>query len=156
MKHVWYYEYPVGTIGIAEEDSAISLVLFKGDKRLADIAKKETPLIKKTAAQLKEYFEKKRKKFDIPLTLNGTDFQCSVWNALQTIPFGETRSYKNIAEQIGNPKACRAVGLTNNRNPVVIIVPCHRVIGRDGSLTGYGGGLEAKQYLLNLEKNSTI
>jgi methylated-DNA-[protein]-cysteine S-methyltransferase len=89
----------------------------------------------------------------LPLTLQGTDFQISAWKALQTIPFGETRSYKDIAIMIGNEKAVRAVGMANNRNPIVIIVPCHRVIGHDGSLTGYGGGLPAKQFLLDLERS---
>jgi methylated-DNA-[protein]-cysteine S-methyltransferase len=86
----------------------------------------------------------------------GTEFQQLVWKALQTIPYGETRSYRDIAEQIGRPKLCRAVGMANHRNPITIIIPCHRVIGADGSLTGYGGGLPLKQQLLNLEKGNQI
>jgi methylated-DNA-[protein]-cysteine S-methyltransferase len=109
-------------------------------------------LLKKAATQFVEYFGGKRKAFDLPLTLQGTDFQISVWKALQSIPAGETRSYKDVAALIGNPKACRAVGMANNRNPIAIIVPCHRVIGADGSLTGYASGLPIKQQLLDLEK----
>ena len=156
MKNVFYYTFPVGGIGIAEEAGKISGVFFRTDKKkqpkAADCITAETPLIKKTAKELKEYFEGKRKKFDIPLLLKGTDFQLSVWKALQKIPYGKTRSYKETAGMAGNPKACRAAGMANNRNPIAIIIPCHRVIGSDGSLTGYGGGLEKKQYLLELEQ----
>lgn len=106
--------------------------------------------------ELDEYFQGLRKTFDIPLRLQGTPFQKKVWAALQAIPYGETRSYKDIAEAIGHPKAYRAVGMANNANPVFIIVPCHRVIGADGSLTGYGGGLPMKKALLSLEKNHRI
>ena len=109
------------------------------------------------AIQLGEYFYDGRRKFDLPLRPNkGTKFQHSVWNALLTIPYGETRSYKQIAEQIGSPKACRAVGLANNKNPIWIVIPCHRVIGSDGSLTGYGGGLDVKKKLLKLEMDGEL
>jgi methylated-DNA-[protein]-cysteine S-methyltransferase len=155
MKSVFYYDYPVaGRLGIAETDGAICRVFFGGKKKAAadgDFALAETALIKKAAAQLAEYFDGKRKKFELPLALQGTDFQVLAWKALQTIPFGKTCSYRDIAEKIGRPKACRAVGMANNRNPVVIIVPCHRVIGQDGDLTGYGGGLPVKRFLLELE-----
>jgi methylated-DNA-[protein]-cysteine S-methyltransferase len=104
------------------------------------------------AAQLGEYFAGERTEFDLDLELAGTDFQRQVWAALQTIPYGETRSYGEIANQIGKPGAFRAVGLANGRNPIGIIVPCHRVIGASGSLTGYGGGLDRKQLLLDLEQ----
>jgi methylated-DNA-[protein]-cysteine S-methyltransferase len=157
MKSVFFYDYPIGAIGIAEDEGAIVRVFFGGKKKaLPGFNTAETPLIKKAAAQLAEYFNGKRKSFNLPLALQGTDFQISVWEALQTIPAGETRSYKDVAALIGNPKAVRAVGMANNRNPIVIIVPCHRVIGHDGSLTGYGGGLPAKQYLLNLEINKKV
>jgi len=164
----FYYDYPIGPLGIMEEEGSISGVFFR-DKKIspvlnavlvnamstkapfANVAIAETPLIKKTAAQLKEYFAGTRKVFDIPLLLRGTDFQVAVWNVLQKIPYGKTCTYKDIATLAGNPKACRAAGMANNRNPIVIIVPCHRVIGSDGSLTGYGGGLEVKEYLLKLE-----
>jgi len=145
-------------MGIVEDEGKISGVFFQGrgkfPKGIEDIGKEETPLIKTAAAQLWEYFKGKRKKFDLPLLLRGTDFQVAVWKALQKIPFGETRSYKEVAEAAGNSKACRAAGMANNRNPIVIIVPCHRVIGADGSLTGYGGGLDLKQYLLDLEQGN--
>ena len=101
---------------------------------------------------LKEYFDGKRREFDLPLKFEGTDFQKKAWNALLTIPYGQTRSYKEQAEAVGNKKACRAVGAANGKNPISIIVPCHRVIGTDGSLIGYGGGLEMKKSLLDLER----
>jgi len=103
------------------------------------------------ARQLREYFDGKRRDFDIPLDVEGTEFQMKVWNALTKIPFGRTASYADIARKIGKPKAMRAVGMANGRNPVSIVVPCHRVIGADGSLTGYGGGLDRKKILLDLE-----
>ena len=113
----------------------------------------ETSLIQTAASQLQEYLDGKRREFSLPLLLEGTPFQKAVWKALLDIPYGETRSYRDIAETIGNPKAVRAVGMANNRNPISFIVPCHRVIGADGSLVGYGGGLALKQQLLDLEKS---
>ena len=107
------------------------------------------------AEQLEAYFAGSLTEFDVDLELQGTEFQCRVWAALRTIPYGETRSYGEIAEQIGSPGASRAVGLANGRNPIGIIVPCHRVIGSTGGLTGYGGGLERKKALLTLEKSNT-
>jgi len=152
MKNFYYYNYKLCKLGIVEKDGAICGVFFKTDKTPDGFEKTETPLIKKAAAQLDEYFNGKRKVFDLPLKLYGTDFQIDVWKALQNIPFGETRSYGEIARVIGKPKASRAVGMANNRNPIVIIVPCHRVIGHDGSLTGFGGGIELKRRLLELEQ----
>lgn len=105
--------------------------------------------------QLQEYFEGQRRRFDIPLVMEGTPFQCQVWAALEQIPYGETRSYAEVAQSIDNPKAVRAVGSANGNNPIAIIVPCHRVIGSNGTLTGFGGGLEAKRRLLELELSST-
>ena len=155
MKYIFYIGSPAGKLGIVESNGKIAGIFFKGEKKEpkpnADLVIDETPLIKKTAAELSEYFKGKRKVFDIPLELNGTAFQLSVWKSLLKIPYGETRSYKEIAAMAGNSKACRAAGMANNRNPVVIIVPCHRVTGANGSLTGYGGGLDIKQYLLELE-----
>lgn len=104
------------------------------------------------ARQLREYFEAGRRTFDFPLSLQGTPFQLRVWEALRSIPYGETASYAEIAAVVGNPAACRAVGLANGRNPIAIVVPCHRVVGKSGSLTGYGGGLERKEALLTLER----
>ena len=152
MKNFYFYNYSLCKLGIAEKDGAICGVFFKTGKTPDGFEKAETPLIKKAAAQLDEYFNGKRIVFNLPLKLNGTDFQIDVWKALQTIPFGETRSYGEIARVIGKPKASRAVGMANNHNPIVIIVPCHRVIGHDGSLTGFGGGLELKRRLLELEQ----
>lgn len=106
--------------------------------------------------QLQEYFEGKRKEFEIPLDIRGTSFQKLVWQQLQNIPYGETRSYKEIAVAMGAPRAVRAIGGANNRNPLPILIPCHRVIGSNGALVGYGGGLDIKEYLLNLEQNRLI
>ena len=154
MKNVWYYDFPTGTMGIAQENDAITHIFFKDLGSFDGYEIKETQLIKRTAMEIEEYFAGKRRSFDIPLSMSGTDFQRLVWKALQTIPFGETRSYKDIAIQIGNPKACRAVGMANNKNPVAIVVPCHRVIGHDGSMTGYAGGINVKEYLLDVEKRN--
>lgn len=154
MKSVWRYEFPIGSVWIAAEDEAIThLVFTESDPRLAMCVATKTPLIEEAARQLHEYFSGARHTFELALSIQGTDFQESVWAALQTIPYGETRTYKQIATQIGNPKASRAVGLANNRNPISIIIPCHRVVGQNGALTGYAGGLTAKKYLLKLEAN---
>ena len=157
MKKVYFYDFSIGSLGIVEKNNSISGIFFNNSntkgKISKDFEKNETPLIKKAALQLEEYFNLKRKVFDLPLLIEGTEFQRSVWNSLLTIPYGQTCSYKDIASRIGNHKACRAVGMANNRNPIVIIVPCHRVIGQNGSLTGYGGGLKVKQFLLEMEKN---
>jgi methylated-DNA-[protein]-cysteine S-methyltransferase len=155
MKNVFFFFFEGINIGIAEDDSiegkAIIGVFF-GKKPQAGFTRAETPLIKKTATQIEEYLAGKRRQFSVPIAMHGTAFQMAVWRALQSIPFGETRSYKEIAVLIGKPKAVRAVGMANNRNPISIIVPCHRVIGSNGSLTGYGGGLPLKQRLLELEQ----
>ena len=110
------------------------------------------PLLEEAARQLRAYFAGQRQAFSLPLGPRGTAFQLQVWQALQTIPYGEVRTYGEIARAIGKPKACRAVGMANHKNPISIIVPCHRVVGADGSLTGYGGGLAAKEFLLALEQ----
>ena len=117
------------------------------------IEKNETVLLKEAIRELNEYFDGKRTSFDLQLELQGTEFQKKVWKALKEIPFGETRSYGEIAKIIGNEKACRAVGMANNKNPIAIIVPCHRVIGANGKLVGYAGGVDLKEKLLNLEKS---
>lgn len=148
MKNVWYYEYPIGRLAIACDENGITDVTAGS----IEGTEEKTPLIEKCAAQLDEYFAGKRFEFDITLSLGGTPFQKSVWKALTAIPYGETRSYKDIAVSTGNPKACRAVGMANNRNRILIIIPCHRVIGSDGSLVGYGGGIHIKEQLLELEK----
>jgi methylated-DNA-[protein]-cysteine S-methyltransferase len=152
MNHTYIYETAIGKIGITDNDSAITTLYFSGDKLLDDMHIEETPLIREAAQQLTDYFEGKRKTFNVPLAPSGTEFQQKVWTVLQTIPYGETWSYKQVAEAIGNPKASRAVGMANNKNPIVIMIPCHRVIGANGKLVGYGGGLERKVQLLTIEQ----
>ena len=144
MKKIFYYDTYAGRIGIAEENGAITHLIFSE----RDWTVEETDLIKETKRQLDEYFAGKRKEFDIPTRLEGTEFQKRVWEELRKIPYGKTVTYKDIAEAVGCPKGFRAVGLANNRNPISIIYPCHRVIGSNGSLTGYGGGLDVKEKLL--------
>ncbi|AZP04740.1 methylated-DNA--[protein]-cysteine S-methyltransferase [Jeotgalibaca ciconiae] len=159
-----YYQIIDTTIGpyfISDSGEGISYVEHVKDLEnlspiIATMEEKSTPLLEKASQQLKEYFEGTRKEFDLPLDTNGTPFQEKVWQALRNIPYGEVRSYKDIAVAIGNPKAVRAVGGANNRNPVSIITPCHRVIGIRGALTGYGGGIDVKEKLLRLEGVKTI
>ncbi len=143
------YEFPFGFLKIEyEEDILISL---KKTDETSDWGKNTefTDLVYK---EIMEYLNGKRKSFDIKYEINGTEFQKKVWKELTNIPYGETRSYKEIAVAVGNPKASRAVGMANNKNPIAIIVPCHRVIGSDGKLVGYAGGLDMKRALLTLEK----
>lgn len=148
MKKIFYYEDTyIGKVGIAEEDGAITNIIFSDRDWIIE----ETELIKTAKKQLDEYFEGKRKNFDFPTRLEGTEFQKKVWKALESIPYGKTVTYKDIAEMIGCPKGYRAVGLANNRNPISIVYPCHRVVGSNGSLTGYGGGLDVKEKLIELE-----
>ncbi len=145
---------PVGTLLIRGTDSAVTGVFMethRGDRSLlAGAVRDEWPL-RVACSQLEEYFDGDRREFSVAVEAVGTDFQRRVWRALRAIPYGKTISYGELARRIGNPNAVRAVGLANGRNPVSIIVPCHRVIGADGTLTGYGGGLERKRYLLELE-----
>ena len=150
MKKIFYYDTYAGRIGITEEDGAITHLIFSE----RDWTVEETDLIKETKRQLDEYFAGKREEFDIPTRLEGTEFQKRVWEELRKIPYGKTVTYKDIAEAVGCPKGFRAVGLANNRNPISIIYPCHRVIGSNGSLTGYGGGLDVKEKLLELERGN--
>ncbi len=144
------YESPFGKLVIRyAEDVVVGIdVHLVEDPEEAE----ESPLTALVASQLDEYFAGERKAFDFPMALSGTDFQKSVWKALQAIPYGETQTYGEIARAIGNPKAARAVGMANNRNPISIVVPCHRVIGVGGKLVGYGGGLKMKEGLLDLER----
>lgn len=151
MKNIYYYETTIGVIGIADNGNAITSISFKKDEVLHNFLERETELIKKAYKELTEFLLGERKEFDLPIEMEGTTFQKNVWNALLNIPYGETRSYKEIAEFIGNPKACRAVGMANNKNPIGIIVPCHRVIGSNGKLVGYNGGLDIKKKLLDIE-----
>ncbi|MDF2882572.1 MAG: methylated-DNA--protein-cysteine methyltransferase [Clostridiaceae bacterium] len=155
MKNVYFYHTEIGKIGIADNGKAITNLYFNDDPQPKDTEIKETDLLKEAAQQLKEYFLGIRKNFDLPLMPEGTEFQQTVWNALQQIPYGKTFTYGEIAKKIGNPKACRAVGMANNKNPIAIIIPCHRVIGANGKLVGYAGGLEVKAHLLSMEKSNT-
>lgn len=153
----WIYDSPIGKLRICEENGAITqLHILSKEERVTDkemTAHTEMPLVLKEACrQLSEYFAGERRQFELPLCLKGTDFQRKVWQALREIPYGETRSYQDIAVAIGNSKAVRAIGGANHNNPVMIIVPCHRVIQKDGSLGGFGGGVDVKRYLLELEK----
>ncbi len=144
-----------GNITISEEDGFIIEIAFgSSNLKLDNINVKETNILKKAYNQLDEYFKGKRKAFELPLAPKGTEFQKKVWNALLTIPYGKTCSYKDIAIKIGNEKSCRAVGGANNKNPIIIVIPCHRVIGANGSLVGYGGGIDFKKKLLALESNN--
>lgn len=152
MEYGFIYESPLGKIVLTENGSAITQLVFS-EVLPEEVNCMETPLLKKAHQQLQEYFDGKRKRFDLPLQPKGTDFQQKVWQALQEIPYGAVCSYQDIARVIGNAKACRAVGGANNKNPIAIIIPCHRVIGANGSLVGYGGGLPLKRKLLELEKS---
>ncbi len=152
MIHVFFYDTWLGRIGIADNGSAITEVFFDDGSMPAGATRQETPLIKQAGAQLDEYFRGARETFDLPLAPVGTAFQQAVWRVLQTIPYGKTMHYQAVAALVGNPKASRAVGMANNRNPISIIIPCHRVIGKNGALVGYGGGLAIKEKLLALEQ----
>ena len=151
MINYFCYDTEIGRIKISEKDEKIIGLGFSDYKKENEI-EKETAPIRKTYLQLKEYLSGKRKNFDIEIEMIGTEFQKKVWKELLNIPYGETRSYKDIAIAIGNEKACRAVGNANNKNPIAIIVPCHRVVGSNGSMTGYAGGLNIKEKLLKIEK----
>ncbi|HDS1734666.1 methylated-DNA--[protein]-cysteine S-methyltransferase [Pseudomonas sp. BP8] len=152
---------PVGTLTLVARGERLAAVLWEHERanrvRLGELHRDDThAVLQQTARQLGEYFAGQRQRFELDLDFAGTDFQRQVWAALLTIPFGETRSYSDIARQIGNPTAVRAVGAANGRNPISIIAPCHRVIGASGSLTGFAGGLQAKQYLLALEGRESL
>lgn len=141
---------PLGQMGLAEEDGAV-VRLYLPNAPTPRIMPHETPLLAEGRRQLLDYLTGARRTFDLPLRLQGTEFQRRVWEALRAIPYGETRSYGQLAAALGRPKACRAVGMANHNNPIPILVPCHRVVGTDGSLTGYAGGLDLKRRLLELE-----
>jgi methylated-DNA-[protein]-cysteine S-methyltransferase len=149
---------PVGKLKLVASDQGLVAILWENDSprrvRLSElIAEEQHPVLLEVERQLGEYFAGTRKTFSIALDMRGTRFQKDVWEALLAIPFGETRSYAQLARQLGNPRATRAVGAANGRNPVSIIVPCHRVIGSSGKLTGFAGGLDTKARLLSLEKS---
>lgn len=158
MMYYCYMDTPIGELLLAGDDDGLSLVGFPTGKMRHDPEPDWIFNEKPFAAarqQLEEYFAGERKDFDLPLHLSGTDFQIQVLQELRRIPYGETRSYGDIAKRIGRPKAMRAVGAANGRNPIPIIVPCHRVIGSSGDLTGFGGGLDTKEALLRLEAENS-
>ncbi len=153
-----YMDSPVGALKLVAHDQALVAVMWDNEDhkrvRLAELVEdRQHPMLHKVKQQLEEYFAGQRQQFDLPLDFQGTAFQQQVWQALLNIPYGETRSYKEIAVQLGNEKAVRAVGAANGKNPISIIAPCHRVIGSSGALVGFAGGLDKKQILLSLEQN---
>ena len=152
-----YMDSPVGQLRLVANDTALVAVLWDWEQpnrvKLATLVEDpQHPLLIETRRQLQEYFAGQRNVFDLPLDFAGTDFQKKVWQALLNIPYGQTRSYRDIAEQVGNVKAVRAVGAANGKNPISIIAPCHRVIGSSGKLVGFAGGLDKKEILLNIER----
>lgn len=156
MENAYFYQTDLGKIMIVDDEIGITRVSLvdksKEESLPSSIRLMETELIREAADQLIEYLEGNRREFRVKLNPQGTVFQRQVWDALQNIPYGETRSYKQIAQAIGNEKASRAVGMANHNNPIMCIIPCHRVIGSNGSLVGYAGGLDIKIQLLDLEK----
>lgn len=169
LRHI---ETEVGVLTLASTERGICRLDFPGKSRDhilfqierfhgpckfwdENISGKNSLINQRAEREIDDYFDRKLKAFTVPLDVKGTEFQMGVWRELSNIPYGQTASYKDIAMAIGNPKAFRAVGGANNKNPVVIIIPCHRVVGQDGSLTGFGGGLETKKYLLDLETSDT-
>lgn len=153
MKNYIYYDAPFGRLTLISEDEYLTGLYF-GEREI-DGEMQETEILKEASTQLDEYFAGNRRKFELPLRTTGTDFQRKCWDGLQTIPYGETRTYQEMARYAGNEKAVRAVGGANHNNPISIIVPCHRVIGKNGKLVGFGGGLDVKEFLLNLEKENS-
>ena len=139
---------PVGLLTVTATANAVVSLCFGGEREMPP----ETALLREAACQLDAYFHGERRAFTLPLAPRGTAFQQAVWQALCAIPCGETRSYGEIAAAIGKPRACRAVGMANHRNPIPIFIPCHRVVGKDGALTGYVGGLAVKRTLLEMEQ----
>ncbi len=170
MRCTRFMTAPVGTLGIVATEEAIVRIFFAGAETgpesepeqpgAAAEAQPASPpaaaLLSEAVRQIEEYFAGTRRTFDLPTAPEGTAFQRAVWDALRRIPYGQTRTYRQIAEAIGRPAACRAVGMANHRNPIAIVIPCHRVVGADGSLTGYAGGLEVKARLLELESGRTF
>ena len=151
MSPVLYRDFPIGTLGLVDDGQGLSRVFLRQEGVKYDFPEGETPLTRRAAAELEEYFDRRRNTFTVPLSPNGTEFQLAVWKALRDIPYGQTRTYGEIAGLVCRPKAARAVGMANHDNPLMIFTPCHRVVGKDGSLTGFACGLDAKQRLLELE-----
>ncbi|NJD03183.1 MAG: methylated-DNA--[protein]-cysteine S-methyltransferase [Ruminiclostridium sp.] len=148
-----FYKTRIGRIGITESNGKITKLYFENDRLPPDLHIDETPVLKEAARQLKSYLTGELRKFSLSLAPVGTDFMQKIWTGLCEIPYGKTATYGEIAARTGSPNASRAVGMANNRNPVPIFIPCHRVIGANGSLTGYRGGLALKRALLDLERS---
>lgn len=146
------FHTPIGFLTIREEEQKLTNLFWRAASEKMMKNERHSDFLHEVYTQINEYFEGKREQFDVPLKCEGTPFQQSVWRQLQKIPYGQTRSYQEIAIGIGNEKAVRAVGQANNKNPIMIIIPCHRVIHKNGDITGFACGLEVKQYLLELEK----
>lgn len=156
MKYIKYMNTKIGTISIIEEEKKIVAIEINQKTQYEEAIQKDTTLLIETEKQLIEYFEGKRKVFQVPLNPKGTKFMKEVWTALQDIPYGEVRTYGQVAKKVGNQKASRAVGMANHRNPIPILIPCHRVIGSNGKLVGYALGLDLKKLLLEWEKKCTM
>ena len=151
MKQSCFYHSPIGILQISEDDGKITKIYPYQKESDPTVDMQHSELLKDACRQLDEYFQGKRKEFDLPLAYTGTPFQESVWRELQRIPYGETRSYEDIAIGVGNPKTVRAVGQANNKNPILLLIPCHRVIHKNGDISGFACGIETKKYLLELE-----
>ena len=147
----WMFDTLLGTMAVGEEDGYINRV-YLPNSPMPRLMPHKTPLLERAQEQIREYFDGRRQEFDLPLTFVGTDFQKKVWQALTEIPYGKTVTYGALAERIGCPGGARAVGAANHCNPLPILVPCHRVVGAGGNLTGYAGGMEMKKFLLELEQ----
>jgi methylated-DNA-[protein]-cysteine S-methyltransferase len=152
-------QVPFGELTVVASDKGVRYITFENDahpksyRNMSVIDDASHPVVARTVAQLHEYIKGTRRTFDVPLDLVGTEFQVQAWNALAKVPYGTTASYAQQAASIGRPKATRAIGAANGRNPVVVVLPCHRIVGADGSLTGFGGGLHVKKWLLDHEAN---
>ena len=142
----------LGAMTLVEDAGCLTRAFFGQDDLAGDVVERQTPLLRAAAQQLDEYFAGRRKDFTLPLRPAGSDFQKKVWAALRAIPYGQTVSYKEIAERLGRPGAARAVGAANHKNPILIVIPCHRVLGANGGLVGYAAGLDVKKQLLALER----
>ncbi len=153
MKYSYLYKYKNYTFTLITDENSLLELRLKAEK-CSETGNEINPVMKKVIQQLDEYFSGRRKVFELLLSPQGTEFQTKVWKNLSSIPYGKTITYKQLAELSGNPRASRAVGMANNKNPIAIIIPCHRVIGSNGNLTGYAGGLDLKRELIELEKSN--
>ena len=151
MKYYCFISSLIGSLRLVQEDNCICEISLQKDA-VKNAQQKTTPILENAVRQLLEYFSGQRMIFELPIIEQGTAFQCAVWQGLRKIPYGQTRSYSQLAHDIGKAGACLAVGQANNRNPLLIVTPCHRAIGADGGLVGFAAGLEVKRFLLNMEK----